>query len=162
MSGSGGLRIHPTHRSRTSFNQRDSQSLCDCRLMQWMRVLYAVSRGRGHPPEFETAEYGFVLLCNCGTPGHVPREIPTGRRADACTGCQSCIAACPQRLDIPDWLRTVSKILGGDEMPEVGELDHFTTRGPVSSKVGRRPADGSTAALRRSMLATVICPARQV
>ena len=39
--------------------------------------------------------------------------IPKGHRADDCTGCGSCVARCPQKIDIPEKLKTVAKHFGG-------------------------------------------------
>jgi hypothetical protein len=33
-----------------------------------------------------------------------PFGIPQDQRADQCTKCEECIAKCPQKLEIPDWL----------------------------------------------------------
>ena len=35
-----------------------------------------------------------------------------GRRGDQCIHCNSCIEACPQKIDIPDWLEKIHQLLG--------------------------------------------------
>lgn len=35
---------------------------------------------------------------------NAPFGIPQDHRADQCTKCEECIAKCPQKLEIPDWL----------------------------------------------------------
>jgi len=38
--------------------------------------------------------------------------IPDGRRAGDCTACGSCVARCPQKIDIPEELKTVARHFG--------------------------------------------------
>jgi predicted aldo/keto reductase-like oxidoreductase len=35
-----------------------------------------------------------------------------GKRADLCVRCNKCIEVCPQKIDIPEWLGKIHKLLG--------------------------------------------------
>jgi predicted aldo/keto reductase-like oxidoreductase len=40
-------------------------------------------------------------------------SIAGGKRAGDCTGCEACVARCPQKIDIPKELKTVASHFGG-------------------------------------------------
>ena len=40
-----------------------------------------------------------------------PFGIPQDQRADQCTECEECLAKCPQKIEIPDWLKKAHEAL---------------------------------------------------
>jgi predicted aldo/keto reductase-like oxidoreductase len=40
-----------------------------------------------------------------------PFGIPQDQRADKCVECSECLAKCPQKIDIPDWLKKAHEAL---------------------------------------------------
>jgi predicted aldo/keto reductase-like oxidoreductase len=41
-----------------------------------------------------------------------PGGLKEEERADQCTKCGECLEACPQEIDIPEWMKTVHELLG--------------------------------------------------
>jgi uncharacterized protein len=56
-----------------------------------------------------------VMYDNPGSARFGYRQLKEEQRADQCTKCGECMEACPQGIDIPDWLEKAHKLLAPDE-----------------------------------------------
>jgi predicted aldo/keto reductase-like oxidoreductase len=46
-----------------------------------------------------------------------PRGLKEDQRADQCTECKTCIDLCPQKIDIPAWMKKAHEMLGPAPTP---------------------------------------------
>jgi len=75
-------------------------------------LLHAVSERCGHSLDFEIYNDGVAYNVPNRGRGRYIDTLLDGRRGDQCIHCNSCIEACPQKIDIPDWLEKIHQLLG--------------------------------------------------
>ncbi|MFO7711734.1 MAG: 4Fe-4S dicluster domain-containing protein, partial [Dehalococcoidia bacterium] len=56
-----------------------------------------------------------VMYDNPGSARFGYRQLKEEQRADQCTKCGECMEACPQGIDVPDWLEKAHKLLAPEE-----------------------------------------------
>jgi hypothetical protein len=60
----------------------------------------------------EANVYGETRQGRANYQGMGPRGLKPEQRADQCIECGTCVEACPQKIDIPDWLKKAHTFLG--------------------------------------------------
>ena len=69
------------------------------------------------PSIFEIYNDGVAYnVANWGR-GRYIDSLLDGRRGDSCVQCNICVDACPQKIDIPDWLEKIHALLGTPGVP---------------------------------------------